>query len=288
MAVEVLHMMYLFNPHGMAEYDFRVNLLHDLESIWWIGMWFLTRNCPKDSQHTTDHAGCHTQLFGGSDDRVRFLLTSIAEHFVPKFPELFRSAGDALIVILRSLRDAYETAEAFLAEFDPTPYEDDKLPRLFFDELSRYVEGAPDVSFDQPSPSSQPKTKSRIRQRASDDEPDNSPPPRRISKKLRMGSNVQSSEPATTTRTGSPIRRSERLRKPSASGEWFQSSIEHFIDSQVQLRSFETAVHPQISLFKTCGISTSSKGLPMVGGFDGLLWRSDIYILRYYRVSMFR
>jgi hypothetical protein len=286
MAVEVLNMAYLFIPHGLPVYDFRVNPLHDLESIWWIGMWFLTRNCPKDSQHTTDHAGCHTQLFDGSD-RTKFLSTSIAEGFVPKFPELFRSAGDALIVILRSLRDAYQTAEASPVEFDPTPYEDDKLPRLIFDELSRYVEGAPDVSFDQPSPSPQSKTKTRIHQRASDDEPDNSPP-RRTSKKSRTGSNVQSKEPATTARTGSPIRRSERLRKPSASGEWFQSSVERFIDLQVQLRSFETAVHPRISLWKTCGISTSSKGLPMVGGFDGLLWRSDIYILRYYRVSMFQ
>lgn len=217
MATEVLKMKYMFAAAGSKlVYDFRVNPLHDLESIWWIAIWFLTRNLPTGSQLTNQHSLCHWQLF---EQIERTLLISPTEmdDVISALPKVYQNAAEMLNVVMLSLRSAYCKTVSSPTQFNPAPYNDAGFPLLFFNEMSRYLDTAPDVSFDRGTLQPPPHNKNAKSRKfgASDDEKDVSPT--KPSKRSRTSSRAPSKGRGATKNSGSPVRRSERVRMKKSS-----------------------------------------------------------------------
>lgn len=133
---------------GTYEYDFRYNPLHDYESLWWIGLWLLTSNAPHGSRRSPAQTYVHNDLFEDKDeDERKGLVAGLRPDVWHAIPDALDAASDVMQSLRAELFSAFSAASASFAEFDPESFRDDRIPRLFVEELSRVMKG-PDVMFD--------------------------------------------------------------------------------------------------------------------------------------------
>ena len=110
MAAEVELGRYIYDPHCKV---FSHNPLHDLESLWWVGIWFLSCHY-KPSRLEVDTVQEHVQvvkqysqtLFNNRTDPLcrRFALIDDEVLLVNTFPNSFSRAVQYLFVVLNKFR----------------------------------------------------------------------------------------------------------------------------------------------------------------------------------------
>jgi hypothetical protein len=171
MAYEVTNMQY-FWPHsyfggdsrrsplssdeelGTPDYDFRFNPLHDLESLWWVCLWFLAFHSPAGLERNFAHECWYNNLFvARSAERIALL------HFPPSFtslrealPEQFIRTSTTFSKMRRLLVSGYQEAEASAQMFNTAPFGDHEVPAAFVKLAKEALEEAPNVTFHKPEP----------------------------------------------------------------------------------------------------------------------------------------
>jgi hypothetical protein len=85
---------------------FRYGKLHDLESVWWIALWFLTRTVPKDEEATAAQEKLAAALFSRSATPLdRFVTLTDEAKFqvlIQSLPSKYRSMVEALNILRRA------------------------------------------------------------------------------------------------------------------------------------------------------------------------------------------
>jgi hypothetical protein len=123
MAVEVESQQYLFVPRSGAVTapgpppSFRMNLLHDLESQWWAGIWVLFRHTDKESPTADPDAQlrCFNQAFPCAIARSSrsnfFQHPHIYQLARGTLSESYRNACASIVQLAYGLHQCYEKAE---------------------------------------------------------------------------------------------------------------------------------------------------------------------------------
>ena len=172
MAVEVQSDEYLFQPRtnfreptsasssqpstAIALLPFLHNYLHDIEGLWWIGLWFLFNTYPssrvaaimRSSQHS-EHRHFADALFpdsiGGSNPRTHFRTNpQYHKRHLGTIPEEYSAAMSEMSGVLQVLTDATEHVEKSSARlFNKASF------AQIYDELSPLFATAARVAYNQ-------------------------------------------------------------------------------------------------------------------------------------------
>ncbi|KAI9462725.1 hypothetical protein HD554DRAFT_1444130 [Boletus coccyginus] len=121
MAIEVESQAFLFVPDDLnvplklEDLTFRVNFLHDLESLWWAAMWVLLYNTDEDQPAGETQLDWFNEAFPPSImSASRHLFFTLSRHPVAAYRSLsntYRDQSEPVIRLARSLRDHYKEAE---------------------------------------------------------------------------------------------------------------------------------------------------------------------------------
>jgi hypothetical protein len=171
MANEVIEMDYLWSEPGESkdsdgsplssdeefcatDYDFRFNPLHDLESLWWICLWFLAFHSPAGFKRSFTHEYWYNGMFiAGSTVRSTVLGSQNTFARLRKdLPVPFRRVANTFSKIRKQLIMGYKAAEQSTQEFNATPYADLEVPAIFVMLAKEALEEAPDITFHEPQP----------------------------------------------------------------------------------------------------------------------------------------
>jgi hypothetical protein len=122
MAIEVESQRYKFRPRGMkTKLEFHYNPLHDLESVWWLAVWFIFSHVLQETPRVRDPTTASNQLrqvkllfprhLAATSRSDQFEVATTFELACSSLPSSFRNAATRLEDARMALVDRYERAE---------------------------------------------------------------------------------------------------------------------------------------------------------------------------------